>query len=65
MDTNFFEAGFTSELLADVLNDLQQAGHAVSLVDLYRYPTVRSLGAALGVVERRATVSPPWLRDRT
>ncbi|MEU4244962.1 acyl carrier protein [Actinoplanes sp. NPDC026619] len=60
-DTSFFEAGFTSALLAEVLEDLRDEGFTVSLVDLYRYPTVRSLSASLGFGERRSPAAPPWL----
>jgi aryl carrier-like protein len=48
-DTNFFEAGFTSVLLADVIADLAEAGIRVDLVDLFRYPTVTALAGAVGV----------------
>jgi aryl carrier-like protein len=60
LDTNFFEAGFTSAMLAAVLADLLDDGFGVSLVDLYRHPTVRALAAALGIEERRAPAALPW-----
>jgi hypothetical protein len=66
-DTNFFEAGFTSVLLAEVLADLVRAGVSADLVDLFRYPTVTALGYAVAVrqagaasVERRL----PWQAAR-
>jgi hypothetical protein len=62
VDTNFFEAGFTSALLAEVVTDLNAAGFTASLVDLYRYPTVRELAVALGLEQRRTPVVPPWRR---
>lgn len=60
LDTNFFEAGFTSAVLAAVLADLVDAGFTVSLVDLYRHPTVRQLATALGIGERRTPPALPW-----
>jgi len=43
LDTNFFDAGLTSRSLADILGGLQDLGLTVRLVDLYRFPTVRTL----------------------
>jgi aryl carrier-like protein len=62
VDSNFFEAGFTSTGLAEVLTALQSEGWSLNLVDLYRFPTVRALAAEL---DRRATAVPaaprlPW-----
>jgi hypothetical protein len=42
-DTNFFEAGLTSQALVQVLTGLQGLGLELALVDLYRFPTVRAL----------------------
>jgi aryl carrier-like protein len=42
-DTNFFEAGLTSQALAQVLERLHGLGLELALVDLYRFPTVRAL----------------------
>lgn len=50
-DKNFFDAGFTSALLTAVVGDLVAAGFTVALVDMFRFPTVRSLATEL---ERRA-----------
>lgn len=62
LDTNFFEAGFTSAMLAAVLAELRDAGLGLSLVDLYRHPTVRALAASVGIEERRAPTTLPWQR---
>jgi aryl carrier-like protein len=43
--TNFFEAGFSSARLVEVLAELRAGGLEVSLVDLYRFPTLQSLTA--------------------
>ena len=61
VDTNFFEAGFSSATLAETLADLRDLGLSLSLVDLYRYPTVRQL-AALGDPPAATAATPPWLR---
>ena len=58
VDTNFFEAGFTSSQLAGLLVPLRDLGLTLSLVDLYRYPTVRQLSSAL---LRPVAVPPPWM----
>ncbi|MGI5239058.1 acyl carrier protein [Dactylosporangium sp. CA-139066] len=60
VDTNFFEAGFSSLSLAEVLTELQALGLPLALVDLYRYPTIRALGAAKAGPPRPET-TPPWL----
>jgi aryl carrier-like protein len=65
LDTNFFEGGFSSALLAEVLAGLRELGLDVSLTDLYRYPTVRELYAAGGSADRPAPATPPWLTGRT
>lgn len=58
--TNFFEAGFTSTLLATVLADLTGAGVELALVDLFRFPTLGELFAEL---DRRAdTPAGPAVR---
>lgn len=66
LDTNFFEAGFTSAMLAGVLTSLRSLAVDVSLVDLYRYPTVRKLTAALGARQAgppgAGRTAPPWAR---
>ena len=68
-DTNFFEAGFSSAELAEALAGLREAGLPITLIDMYRFPTVRAL-----VTEARRRAEPdrpagatglPWLsRDR-
>ncbi|MEU5783369.1 acyl carrier protein [Micromonospora lupini] len=55
-DTNFFEAGFTSSSLTAVLADLENAALSLSLVDLYRFPTIRALANEL---RRRAAAAAP------
>jgi aryl carrier-like protein len=57
-DTNFFEAGFTSVLLAEVLADLARAGIPVDLVDMFRYPTVTALEYAVAVRQASASAEP-------
>ncbi|GAA3728925.1 hypothetical protein GCM10022225_07900 [Plantactinospora mayteni] len=62
LDTNFFEAGLSSATLAEILTDLGQLGLTCTLIDLYRYPTVRQLTAATRPDSTPATSSPlPWL----
>lgn len=51
-DTNFFEAGFTSAVMAELLTDLSASGVELVLVDLFRFPTLRSLTEE---VHRRGT----------
>ena len=58
-DTNFFEAGLNSNRLASAVDVLAAAGLDVSLVDMFRHPTVRELA---GVLDRRRTGSG---RDRS
>ncbi|TMM39831.1 MAG: acyl carrier protein [Actinobacteria bacterium] len=58
LDTNFFEAGFSSSNLAEIVVDLCGQGLPVSLLELYRHPTVRQLARALGAP---AGAVPPWL----
>jgi aryl carrier-like protein len=61
-DTNFFEAGLTSLRLAELVDELRSAGINVTLLDVFRYPTLRELsdelarrsGDVLGVSR------PPW-----
>jgi Phosphopantetheine attachment site len=45
LDTNFFEAGFSSPTLVEVLEGLRGLGLTLTLIDLYRFPTVRLLAA--------------------
>jgi aryl carrier-like protein len=42
-DTNFFEAGFTSARLNQVLAGLAHAGIDVTLLDFFQYPTLGEL----------------------
>jgi aryl carrier-like protein len=42
-DTNFFEAGLTSASLAELVAELRGHGVGVTLVDVFRYPTIRQL----------------------
>lgn len=46
-DTNFFEAGFTSTRLTAVVAELLDSGIELSLVDLFRYPTLAELTGEL------------------
>ncbi|HEU4883622.1 MAG TPA: amino acid adenylation domain-containing protein [Longimicrobium sp.] len=49
MNANFFDIGGHSLLLAQLQEKLEAAlGRAIPLVDLFRYPTVRSFAARLG-----------------
>jgi acyl-CoA synthetase (AMP-forming)/AMP-acid ligase II/acyl carrier protein/NADP-dependent 3-hydroxy acid dehydrogenase YdfG len=49
VDANFFSVGGQSILLLQVLAKLEQSfGREIAVVDLFRYPTVRSLAAFLG-----------------
>ncbi|MFC4015609.1 acyl carrier protein [Nonomuraea purpurea] len=59
LDVNFFEAGFSSLMLAQVLPGLRALGLAVSLTDLYRYPTVRLLAES----GRSVVARLPWDRN--
>lgn len=54
-DTNFFEAGLTSVTLAGIVTELQQQGLGVTLIDMFRYPTLRELAGELA----RRTGDPP------
>lgn len=60
-DTSFFEAGFTSKALVDVLARLQDLGLDMELVDLYRFPTVRGLAEEIG--RRTAADGEPAARS--
>jgi aryl carrier-like protein len=64
LDTNFFEAGFTSTQLAELLTELVGAGLDATLLDLFRYPTVRQLAAELGQIAPAPSARPalPWQR---
>jgi aryl carrier-like protein len=60
--TNFFEAGFSSARLVEVLAELRAGGLEVSLIDLYRFPTLQALTAE---IDRRTAGAPephpmPW-----
>jgi aryl carrier-like protein len=75
-DTNFFEAGLTSAALAEVLAELLAAGLPVSLMDMFRYPTLSTLSHAVAARAPQASVAggpipptqgttgqpPPWER---
>jgi hypothetical protein len=63
LDTNFFEGGFSSSTLTEVLAGLRELGLEVTLIDLYRHPTVRQLAAA-GSGTGKAPNTLPWLRGR-
>jgi aryl carrier-like protein len=43
IDANYFEAGLSSRVLAEVLTELRGLGLELALVDLYRFPTARAL----------------------
>lgn len=71
-DTNFFEAGFSSATLVEVLGTLRGFGVEVSLIDLYRYSTVRKVaealrdrvdGAGREVPAAAGRTTPPWARS--
>jgi amino acid adenylation domain-containing protein len=48
LDDNFFDSGGRSILLLDVFEELRARGYTdLSIVDLYRLPTIRSLAAQL------------------
>jgi aryl carrier-like protein len=61
VDTNFFEGGFSSAMLTEVLAGLRGLGLELTLTDLYRYPTVRQITQACAPP---ATSTVPWLRAR-
>lgn len=52
LDTNFFEGGFSSSTLAEIVGELRAQGLTVSLLELFRHPTVRQLAGALGAQAR-------------
>jgi sugar O-acyltransferase (sialic acid O-acetyltransferase NeuD family) len=53
-DDNFFDVGGTSLLACHLAEHVRRAtGHAVSLVDLFRYPTVRTLAEHIAVPEHQ------------
>ena len=60
-DDNFFELGGHSLLMAELRTRLAGLGHAVSLVELFQYPTVGSLA---GHVARSAAGVQPALRGQ-
>lgn len=60
-DTNFFEAGFTSIRLTAVLAELVDAGIEVTLLDLFRCPTLAALtGELLARTGPEPTGRLPW-----
>lgn len=62
LDTDFFEVGFTSVLLAEVASRLTDRGLEMTIVDVYAHPTVRQLTNALRSRYReRDDAAPPWL----
>lgn len=67
-DTNFFEAGLTSVRLAELVTELRSHGTPVTLIDVFRYPTLRELTDELarrGSDRRRSDPAPgrlPWER---
>lgn len=67
VDTNFFEAGFNSARLAGAVADLGRAGTTVTLLDLFRHPTIAQLAdELLARAEPGRAPSPhklPWDRD--
>ena len=62
LDTDFFEVGFTSVLLAEVVSRLTERGLEMTIVDVYAHPTVRQLTEALHSRYRQQDhAAPPWL----
>lgn len=59
VDTNYFEGGFNSAALAALLPRLRALGLELSLIDLFRYPTVRAL-ASRRTTAGQAPGTPPW-----
>jgi amino acid adenylation domain-containing protein len=55
LEERFFDIGGHSLLMVDVHAQLREAGHDVPLLDLFQYPTVRSLARYLG--QRSAEVT--------
>jgi acyl carrier protein len=64
-DENFFELGGHSLLLVQAQGRLQERfGPAVTLVELFKYPTVRSLAAFLGRKAPATATAPSYGRAR-
>ena len=64
-DENFFELGGHSLLLVQAQGRLQERfGPAVTLVELFKYPTVRSLAAFLGRGGPATATAPSHGRER-
>jgi aryl carrier-like protein len=62
LHTDFFEAGFTSVQLADVVSRLIDQGLEMRIVDVYAHPTVQQLTDVLHSRYRQQShVAPPWL----
>ncbi|MFI5957629.1 acyl carrier protein [Cryptosporangium sp. NPDC051539] len=63
-DRNFFEAGYTSVLLAAVVGELAEDGVRLSLVDVFRYPTLAALTEELQARAAGGPAAPaamlPW-----
>ncbi|MEV0232197.1 acyl carrier protein [Nonomuraea sp. NPDC050786] len=61
LDANFFEAGLSSVTLVEIIDDLRNLGFTCSLIDLYHYPTIRELAAAVRSATAPATPDTlPW-----
>ncbi|HEX2704766.1 MAG TPA: phosphopantetheine-binding protein, partial [Candidatus Lustribacter sp.] len=59
VDDNFFDAGGTSIRLVAVQSGLQALGRPVSVIDLFQYPTIRSLARHLSDRDNRADIGQP------
>jgi amino acid adenylation domain-containing protein len=59
---SFFDLGGHSLLLAQVHSSLRQAGHEVSMIDLFRWPTIADLARHIGTSKPVATGVEAGLR---
>lgn len=60
VDTNYFEGGFNSAALAALLPRLRALGLELTLIDLFRYPTVRALASRRATPGHAPGTTPPW-----
>lgn len=59
LDVNFFDAGGTSIRLVAVQSGLRSVGRTVSVIDLFQYPTIRSLARHLTDRDHLAGIGQP------